>query len=62
MDLQVGSGIEHLTVLIAYQIALPLVFKEKEKAGQCLAEVHALGEQGRVDITQCSHFSFTSEV
>ena len=31
-------------------------------AGQCLAEVHALGDQGQVDITHCSHFGFTSEV
>ena len=30
--------------------------------GQCLAEVHALGNQGRVDITHCSHFGFTSEI
>ena len=25
-------------------------------AGQCLAEVHALGDQGGVDFTDCSHF------
>ena len=31
-------------------------------AGQCLAKIHALGGQGGVNISHCSHFDFTSEV
>ena len=31
-------------------------------AGQCLAKIHALGGQGGVNITHCSHFDFTSEL
>ena len=31
-------------------------------AGQCLAEVHALGGQGGASFTHCSHFGLTSEL
>ena len=31
-------------------------------AGQCLAEVHALGDQGGVNFNHCSHFGLTSEL
>ena len=30
-------------------------------AGQCLAEIHALGDQGGVNFNHCSHFGLTSE-
>ena len=30
-------------------------------AGQCLAEIHALGDQGGVSFNHCSHFGLTSE-
>ena len=29
-------------------------------AGQCLAEIHALGDQGGVSFNHCSHFGLTS--
>ena len=36
--------------------------KDLALAGQCLAEVHALGGQGGIYFIHCSHFVSTSEL